>query len=138
MGFLKMALRHAGFEQVPIISLNAVGLEGQPGFKVNLKFLNRALMALIYGDLFMRVVYRTRPYEKVQGAVNKLYNNWNEKAKRNLINGSKKEFKNNLTSIIKEFDNIELVDINKPKVGLVGEILVKFHPTANNNIVGTI
>ena len=138
IGFLKMALRHAGFEQVPIISLNAVGLEGQPGFKVNLKFLNRALMALIYGDLFMRVVYRTRPYEKVQGAVNKLYNNWNEKAKRNLINGSKKEFKNNLTSIIKEFDNIELVDINKPKVGVVGEILVKFHPTANNNIVGTI
>lgn len=135
IGFLKMALKHAGFEQVPIISLNVAGLETQPGFKITLKLVNKALMALVYGDLFMRVLYRTRPYEKVEGSANELYKKWNEKVKSNLINGSKREFNKNIREIIKEFDKLPLLNIKKPKVGVVGEILVKFHPTANNNIV---
>lgn len=138
IGFLKMALKHAGFEQVPIISLNVAGLETQPGFKITLKLVNKALMALVYGDLFMRVLYRTRPYEKVEGSANELYKKWNEKVKSNLINGSKREFNKNIMEIIKEFDNLPLLNIKKPKVGVVGEILVKFHPTANNDIVGIL
>ena len=138
IGFLKMALKHAGFEQVPIISLNVAGLETQPGFKITLKLVNKALMALVYGDLFMRVLYRTRPYEKVEGSANELYKKWNEKVKSNLINGSKREFNKNIREIIKEFDNLPLLNIKKPKVGVVGEILVKFHPTANNDIVGIL
>ncbi|MGN0145457.1 MAG: 2-hydroxyglutaryl-CoA dehydratase, partial [Clostridium sp.] len=138
IGFLKLALKEAGFGQVPIISLNAVGLGEQPGFKITPKMINRCLMALVYGDLLMRVLYRTRPYEKVKNSASKLYEKWNEAAKRNVRNGSRREFSRNVKAIIKEFDELELLDIKKPKVGVVGEILVKFHPTANNDIVGTL
>lgn len=138
IGFLKLALKKAGFGQVPLISLNAVGMGEQPGFKISLKLINRALMALVYGDLFMRVLYKTRPYEKVKGSANELYNKWNEEAKKNVKNGSRREFSKNVKNIIKEFDELELLNIKKPKVGVVGEILVKFHPTANNDIVGTL
>lgn len=138
IGFLKMALKHAGFEQVPVISLNAVGLEKQPGFKITPKLLHKAIMALVYGDLFMRVLYRTRPYEKVKGSANDIYKKWNEKVKLNLVNGSKREFNNNIKEIIQEFDELPLLNVKKPKVGVVGEILVKFHPTANNDIVGIL
>ncbi|NRZ07597.1 putative nucleotide-binding protein (sugar kinase/HSP70/actin superfamily) [Clostridium beijerinckii] len=138
IGFLKMALKHAGFEQVPVISLNAVGLEKQPGFKITPKLLHKAIMALVYGDLFMRVLYKTRPYEKVKGSANDIYKKWNEKVKLNLVNGSKREFNNNIKEIIQEFDELPLLNVKKPKVGVVGEILVKFHPTANNDIVGIL
>ena len=135
IGFLKMALKAAGYEQVPVISLNAVGLEKQPGFKITPTFLKRSIMAIVYGDLFMRLVYKTRPYEKNKGDINKIYEKWNERAKENLRNGSKREFNKNIKEIIHEFDNVELLDVVKPRVGVVGEILVKFHPTANNDIV---
>ena len=135
IGFLKMGLKHAGFENVPIISLNAVGLEEQPGFKITPKLINKALMALVYGDLFMKVLYRTRPYEKIKGSANEMYTKWNGRVKSNIVNGSRREFNSNIKEIINDFDNLELEDIRKPKVGVVGEILVKFNPTANNNIV---
>lgn len=138
IGFIKMALKHAGFENIPVISLNAVGLEKQPGFKITLKLIHRAIMSLVYGDLFMRVLYRTRPYEKVKGSANELHKKWSEKVKSNLINGSKREFNKNIKEIITDFDNLPLLNIKKPRVGVVGEILVKFHPTANNDIVGIL
>ncbi len=138
VGFLKMALRDAGFEQVPVISLNTVGLEEQPGFKITPKLIHKAIMAVVYGDLFMKVLYRTRPYEKVKGSANELHNKWNERAKLNLISGSKRQFNKNIKEIINDFDNLPLLNIKKPKVGVVGEILVKFHPTANNDIVGIL
>ena len=138
VGFLKKALKEAGFSNIPILSLNTVGLEKQPGFKISIPMVKKALMALVYGDLFMRVLYATRPYEKVKGSANKLYEKWNNIAKENCINGSKREFNKNVKSIIKEFDELEIMDVKKPKVGLVGEILVKFHPTANNDVVKII
>ena len=138
VGFLKKALKEAGFPQVPILSLNAVGLEKQPGFKITLPLINRAIMGMVYGDLFMRVLYATRPYEKVKESANALYKKWNEIAKENVKNGSKRTFNKNIKQIVKEFDELELLNIKKPKVGLVGEILVKFHPTANNNVVDII
>lgn len=138
VGFLKKALKEAGFEQIPILSLNAVGLEKQPGFKVTLPLIQKALMALIYGDLFMRVLYATRPYEKVKGSANALYEKWNDIAKENVRNGSKRTFNKNIRQIVKEFDELDIFDIKKPKVGLVGEILVKFHPTANNDVVNIL
>ena len=138
IGFLKMALKDAGFENVPVISLNALGMGEQPGFKITLKFISRAIMALVYGDLFMRVLYRTRPYEKNKGDAERLYEFWNEKVKENLENGNRGIFNKNIKEIIKDFDNLELNDIKKPRVGVVGEILVKYHPTANNDIVNIL
>ena len=138
IGFLRKALKEAGFGNIPVLSFNALGMEKQPGFKITYKLIKKALMAVIYGDLFMRVLYRTRPYEKVKGSADELYKKWNEIAKENVRNGSKSEFNENIKKIINDFDNLELLDIVKPRVGLVGEILVKFHPTANNDVVKTI
>lgn len=138
IAFLKKGLKQAGFDRIPIISLNAVGLEKQPGFKLSLKFLSKCIMALIYGDLLMRVLYRTRPYEKEKGSAEALFHKWNEIAKENVKAGNKKEFNKIIRDIIHDFDHLALLDIKKPKVGIVGEILIKYHPTANNDIVSIL
>jgi len=138
IGFLRKALKDSGFSHIPVISLNALGLEKNPGFKITLKLANRSMMALIYGDLLMRVLYRVRPYEKIKGSANLLYGSWAKKCRQSLKNGKLKEFKQNIRRIVRDFDNIEIDDIEKPKVGLVGEILVKFHPGGNNHIVDII
>lgn len=138
IGFLKKALKEAGLEDIPIISLNALGIEKQPGFKLTYSFVKREIMAIIYGDLLMRVLYRVRPYENVKGSAEALYNKWKKVVFENLKNGSKAQFNRNVKEIVKEFDSLECLDVIKPRVGVVGEILVKFHPTANNDIVNLL
>ncbi len=135
IAFLKLGLKQAGFSQVPVISLNTVGLEQQPGFKMTLPLINRCIMAITYGDLFMRVLYRTRPYERFPGSADLLYEKWMTRAKDNVDNGNRRAFRKILHGIVRDFDRLELLPIKKPKVGVVGEILVKYHPTANNDIV---
>ncbi|PRR76886.1 Activator of (R)-2-hydroxyglutaryl-CoA dehydratase [Clostridium liquoris] len=135
IGFLRKALKEAGFSNIPVISANVIGIEKNPGFKISLGLINKGLMAVVYGDLLMRVLYRVRPYEKIHGSANLLFERWMEKCKINVRNGSRKEFKENIFNIVKDFDGLEVDNVIKPKVGVVGEILVKFHPTANNNIV---
>lgn len=135
IAIIRKALRDAGMEQVPVISLSS-GLEKNPGFKVTLPIFNNLMMGLVYGDLLMRVLYRVRPYEKVPGSANNLYEYWVEKCKEALQRGGRKEFKEHIYQIVKDFDNLPIHEnMVKPKVGVVGEILVKYHPTANNNIV---
>lgn len=139
IGFIRKAIGEAGFENVPVISVNLVGLESNPGFKLSADLGIKMLMGLLYGDLLMRVLYRVRPYEKIKGSANLLYEKWVEKCKENIGNGSHKEFKKNIRCIVEEFDKLEIhEDMIKPRVGVVGEILVKFHPTANNNVVEVI
>ena len=138
IGFIRKALRDAGLEQVPVISLNAAGLEQNSGFKMNAKILNRAMMALTYGDLLMNVLYRVRPYEKIPGSANALYRKWVGVCVKSLIRADWATFKQNVNEIVKDFDQLEITDETKPRVGLVGEILVKFHPTANNNVVDIV
>lgn len=138
IAFIRKALKDAHMDYVPVISANLQGLESNPGFKITYKVAKKVIIGAMYGDLFMRVLYRVRPYEKVKGSANELYKSWVEKCKENVENGSMKEFKKNVYQIVKEFDELPLLDIKKPRVGLVGEILVKFHPTANNEIVKII
>lgn len=138
IGFLRKALKDAGYGNIPVISLNAGGLEQNSGFKITASLINKGLMGLVYGDILMRVLYKVRPYEKIKGSANKLYEHWVRKAKSNVINGNLKEFKTNIKELVKDFDTLEINQVKKPKVGLVGEILVKFHPTANNNVVDII
>lgn len=138
IGFLRKALRDAELGHIPVVSLNAGGLEKNPGFKITPSLLNKCMMALLYGDLFMRVVYKVRPYEKIPGSTNLLYEKWVSICKEAVKRGNFKEFKQIVNQIVKDFDNLEIKDIKKPRIGLVGEILVKFHPTANNNIVDII
>ena len=138
VGFLKKGLREAGFPNVPIISLNVLGMERQPGFKISYRLIKKLMMGVIYGDLFIRVLYRVRPYETVKGSANKLYEYYREKAFKNVENGNKNEMNKLVKEIVKAFDTLEINNEVKPKVGIVGEILVKYHPTANNNIVDVL
>ena len=90
---------------------------------------------MIYGDLLTRVLYRTRPYELEAGQADALYEKWSTKCREAVKSGSRSQFKKNIYGIVNEFDNLPLRDIVLPRVGVVGEILVKYHPTANNDIV---
>jgi len=138
VSLLRKALKDLKMEQIPVVSVNMVGLEKNPGFRFTPALLKRALMALVYGDVFMRVLYATRPYEAQRGSANRLFEEWSEKAKRNIEDGSLRKFRKNIRGIVEDFDRLPLLDVNKPRVGVVGEILVKYHPIANNDIVSII
>lgn len=136
IGFLRKALKDAGYGDIPVISLTLTGNEKKSLYSTfSLGLINRVMMAAIYGDLLMKVLYRVRPYEKVNGSANKLYNKYLKICKESLKRANISKFKENIYSIVKEFDNLPLNNKQKPKVGIVGEILVKFHPLANNNII---
>ena len=134
---LRKALNDAGFPQVPVVSvsLGNKGVESNPGFKYTLPMLKRIVVAILYGDLFERVVYRTRPYELEKGQIDALHEEWLKKVESNVRNGSLTLFNKNMKKIIKDFDTVPISNEVKPKVGVVGEILVKYSPTANNDIV---
>lgn len=133
IGFIRRALENAGMSQIPVISLSA-GIEKNPGFTYSLPMLNKAIKAMVYGDLFMRVLYRTRPYEKEPGSANALHEKWKKICLDDIVN-NRHSFKKNIKGIIEDFDNLPLLDVKKPRVGIVGEILVKFLPMANNHLV---
>ena len=137
IGFIRRALAKAGYPHIPVISINLSKLESNPGFKLTPMLLLRAVYAVTFGDIFMRCVYRMRPYEAVPGAVNEVHQKWIKKCCDFL--GRKvmphTTFKRMCREIIEEFDAIPTLAIKKPRVGVVGEILVKFSPAANNHLV---
>ena len=137
IGFIRRALEKAGMPQIPVISINANGMETNPGFTFTPALLTKAMQAVVYGDIFMRVLYATRPYEKEPGSANALHGKWKARCIASLSKRtpSMLEFNRNVRGIIHDFDVLPRLDIRKPKVGIVGEILVKFSPLANNNIV---
>jgi predicted CoA-substrate-specific enzyme activase len=136
IGFIRRALEKAGMSHIPVISLNAAGLEKNPGLKITPRLLINAMQSIVYGDVFMRVLYRTRPYEKVPGSANALHRKWVDICTKSLAKGKWREYKRNIRGIIRDFDNLPLnEDVKKPRVGIVGEILVKFLPSANNYLV---
>ncbi len=137
IGFIRRALKKAGLEQIPVISLNLSGLEPQPGFKLTLPLITRGVYAVFFGDIFQKCVYRMRPYEVHKGDTDKVHQKWLNECIAFL---SKKhvsffEYKSICRKMVEDFDRIEITDEKKPKVGVVGEILVKFSPTANNHVV---
>ncbi|HZK19389.1 MAG TPA: acyl-CoA dehydratase activase-related protein [Treponemataceae bacterium] len=138
IGFIRRALNDAGLSHVPVISLNASGLEGNPGFTISPALALRGGRSVMLGDLLMRVLYRTRPYEKTPGAANALYEKWNGRCIKTLESLSHLKYIKTIKGIVRDFDALPLKNIHKPRIGVVGEILVKFHPTANNDIVGII
>ncbi|MDO4294551.1 MAG: acyl-CoA dehydratase activase-related protein, partial [bacterium] len=137
IGFIRRALDKAGMGQIPVISVNANRMETNSGFSITPPMLIKALQAVVYGDVFMRVLYATRPYEKEAGSANALHQKWKEKCIKAVSKRSANmlEFQRNLRGIIQDFDRLPRLDIKKPRVGVVGEILVKFSPLANNHIV---
>ena len=138
VSLLRKALKDMGMEQIPVISVNMAGLEKNPGFGFSLGVIKRGLMAIMYGDLFMRVLYATRPYEKEPGSANRLYKKCCREADEIISRGSMMAFSRSMEKIVREFDQLPLLDIKKPRVGIVGEILVKYHPNANNDVVSIV
>ena len=138
IGFLKKALKDSGFANVPVLSLNSMGYEAQEGFKITFKLAHKVLMAVSYGDILMKLLYHVRPYEKIKGVTNKIFEKWYEDVRENIRNGKLLQFRKNLDNIVKDFSEIAVTAEQKIRVGVVGEILVKFSPFANNHIIDFI
>ena len=141
ISLIRKALASVGLSHVPVIALSFKDLgEDNPGFKITPKMLLQAVYALAYGDLLMMCLYRTRPYEVEPGSANALFDHWMGVCKEQLHRGmNRSEFKRTVRAIVEDFDTLPLSgEGTKPRVGVVGEILVKFHPTANNQIVDQI
>ena len=136
IAFIRRALKKAGMEQVPVISLNLSKLESNPGFKLTLPLIKRVCYGAVFGDILMKCVYRMRPYELEEGIVNRKFKIWEQRAISFLTGGSvsHSQFKKMCYEMVHEFDLIPISDERKPRVGIVGEILVKFMPAANNHL----
>ena len=136
---LRKALKELDMEQIPVISFNVAGLEKNPGFSITLKLGRGLFFAVLYGDVMMKCLYKTRPYEKVPGSAEALMHTWYDKIVHNCLNLNRRDFIRNVNAIVQDFDKLPLNEnINKPRVGIVGEILVKYHPNANNKLVDII
>ena len=137
IGFIRRALKKADMEQIPVISLNLAGIESNPGFHLNADLLLRAAVGAEFGDIFMRCVYRMRPYEATPGSVDALHKEWLAKVQKfvSAKHISIPKFRKMCVQIIRDFDAVPVLDIKKPRVGVVGEILVKFSPAGNNHLV---
>ena len=136
IGFIRKALKDAGFENIPVISFNVVGMEKMPGFKITIPLIERLLKMCVYADLLQKLVAKNRAYEINKGESNKLFNEWMEKCKKLVKKSSMKEFKNSIYAMVDDFEKIELdTSVEKPKVGIVGEVLIKYHPFGNNFVV---
>lgn len=135
IGFIRRALKKADMSHIPVISINLSGLESNPGFKITPGLARRLAYGCIFGDILMKCLYRMRPYEIKKGSANRLHRKW-EKICIDYVSGkhlSHTRFKQICRTIIHDFDRLPIhEDMKKPKVGIVGEILVKFLPAANN------
>ncbi len=137
INFIRRALDKVGLSHIPVISLNVNGMEKNEGFKLGPSVILDAVKAVVYGDLLMRCLYRVRPYEKVPHSANALHEKWRDICIDAIINPKTKyKHKDICKGIVEDFDKLPIDEtIRKPKVGVVGEILVKYMPLANNNLV---
>ena len=133
IGFIRKALKDAGYPNIPVISFNMAGLEKNPGFKITLKLLVKLMKAVIYGDLLQNVLHKNKAYEIKSGETEEKVRKWLEICKTKVVNLDLKSFNKSLFDIVEDFEKIEIdTKIQKPKVGIVGEILIKYHPFGNN------
>ena len=133
IGFIRKALKDAGFPNVPVISFNIVGMEKMPGFKITMPMMEKLIKMVIYADLLQKMLTKNRAYEVNKGETKKLFDDWMNKCKKLLEKSSMKEFKQSIYDIVNDFEKIQLdTSIEKPKVGIVGEVLIKYHPYGNN------
>ena len=150
-GLIRKALIDAGYPQIPVIAISTQGIEDNPGFKATPALIHRVIKALIIGDLLMKCLYRVRPYEVTPGSANQLYKTWNAIVRETLENHGRSKtarkfigkgylpYSTLVKEIVKSFDALPLKDEpRKVRVGVVGEILVKYQPDANNHVVDVI
>ena len=142
---LRKGLRDAGYPQVPVIALSVQGIEDNPGFRLGAAQIHKAIQAFVIGDAIQSMLLRVRPYEATPGAAMELYRTWDEYVQEWITSGrvaalgGRTSYSKIIRECVRAFDALPLRDIpRKPRVGLVGEILVKFHPDANNHAVDVI
>ncbi len=136
VSFIRRALDKAKLSHIPVISLNANGMEKNEGFRMNPALILRAGKAIVYGDLFMRCLYRTRPYEIKDGSANELHQELLNRCISSLTGESRERYAALCEEIVRRFDELPIQEnLRKPRVGVVGEILVKYMPLANNHLV---
>ena len=137
VAFIRRALDKVGLSHIPVISLNMNGMEKNEGFKLPLGLLAAAAKGIVYGDLFMRCLYRVRPYEEKPGSANRLYEYWKQICIDSLTGKDKsRSYESLCRDIVNAFDTLPIQEgLRKPRVGIVGEILVKYMPLANNHLV---
>lgn len=138
LGLLKKAMLDAGFEKVPILSLNVAQVEKNKYWQIKTAFIRKGIMAILYGDMLMKILFHIRPYEIIKGSSNQLFAKWMVKCKDAVRQGNRAGFRKNVIQMVEDFDSIPIQKEEKVKVGLVGEILVKYHPAANNHMVDFI
>ena len=136
INLIRKALAKAGYAHVPVISFSFSGLEQHPGFKLTLPMLYRMMYAVLYADLLMLLRNQCTPYEMKKGEAQRLSEEWTDRLANEMTSGkmSYKKVKENYAKIVESFRNIPRAEIKKVKVGVVGEIFVKYSPLANNNL----
>ena len=133
IGFIRKALKDAGFSQVPVISFNLVGMEKMPGFKLTIPLMEGIVKCIVYGDLLQKMLTKNRVYEINKGETKKVFDKWMNKCKKLVAKSNSKGFKKSIYDIVEDFEKIELdTSKERPKVGIVGEVLIKYHPFGNN------
>ncbi|HCI64894.1 MAG TPA: 2-hydroxyglutaryl-CoA dehydratase, partial [Clostridiales bacterium] len=137
VAFIRRALEKAGLSQIPVISLNANGMEKNEGFHLSASLIRDLVKGCVYGDLLMRCLYRVRPYELTPGSANALHAKWRDICIGELTGSeSTWNYKSICTRLVADFDSFPIDEtLKKPRVGIVGEILVKYMPLANNHLV---
>ncbi|MDO5688699.1 MAG: acyl-CoA dehydratase activase-related protein [Tissierellia bacterium] len=134
VGFIRKALDEADMPQVPVIALSAQGIETSEGFNLTYPLIYKCILSVLLGDLLMRLSNATRPYERIKGSTDHLKNQWIKRLKEFVQKPNSKMYKVHVQDIVTDFDKLEIKMRNIPKVGIVGEILVKYLPEANNNL----
>ena len=137
VGFIRRALDKAGLSHIPVISFNANGMEKNEGLKISPSMLMAAVRALVYGDLLMRCLYRVRPYEKEKGSADALAAKWRDICVDSIVEKHpSRSYRQVCRELVQDFDALPIDEtLVKPRVGVVGEILVKYMPVANNHLV---
>jgi predicted nucleotide-binding protein (sugar kinase/HSP70/actin superfamily) len=139
VAIMRRALREAGLDKVTVVALSVGGIEKNSGIKWTLPMINGALKAFVLGDLLQNVLLRTRPYELEDGSANALYRKHLDSCCEKFLYKGGLNLSDTAGKIVADFEVLGLKNIpRKPRVGIVGEILVKFHPDANNNAVAVI
>ena len=139
IGFIRKALKDAGYENIPIISFNVRGLEKTAGFKITTSLAVGLFKAAVYGDLLQKLLLKNRAYEIKKGEANKVYKKWLVNGRDIISNGTMRDFREGIYKMVDDFENIQInKTIVKPKVGVVGEILIKYHPFGNNYVIDVL
>lgn len=134
---LRKALKKSGFEKIPVVSLNLSGMEKNPGFSLTFGLIKKLVYSIIYGDLLMLLANQVRPYELAQGSADRMVDKWISELSveyRHAKNVTYKRVKENMNRILADFAAIAVARTDKVKVGVVGEIYVKYAPLGNNGL----